>query len=255
MSDTATNSTTTTRPPSKSELKRQSRDLQDLGWELVELPEAELAAMPLPEDVRDAVEARRRITSNGAKARQRLYIGKLLRQHRHRADPAALDRRGEIDRQRIRREQAIERWRDRLLADEAGRLDRTRAPDRADRGCSRCASLARQARAEQAALARPPRRRSRGSCSARLRGQAPWRTSPARRPQPVLARTDVQCRGETARRHHHGVDLRLGDPEVRRRDARRVSASRTRCASSRRTARRTCCSSTPARPAAAASRC
>jgi len=29
-------------PPSKSELKRQSRDLQDLGWELVELPLAEL---------------------------------------------------------------------------------------------------------------------------------------------------------------------------------------------------------------------
>jgi ribosome-associated protein len=65
--------------PSKSELKRQSRDLQDLGDELVELPLAELDALDLPEDLRDAVIAGRRITSHGARVRQRLYIGKLLR--------------------------------------------------------------------------------------------------------------------------------------------------------------------------------
>ena len=105
--------------PSRSEKKRQSRGLQDLGWELVELPESELAAMPLPDDVRDAVEVARRITSHGALARQRLYIGKLLR--RIDTDPIrlALDRRGAIDRQRVLREKAVERWRDRLLADDA----------------------------------------------------------------------------------------------------------------------------------------
>ena len=65
--------------PSKSELKRQSRDLQDLGDELVALPPAEFDALPLPEDVRDAIVAARRITSHGARLRQKLYIGKLLR--------------------------------------------------------------------------------------------------------------------------------------------------------------------------------
>ncbi len=62
-------------PPSKSELKRQSRDLQDLGQALVDLPPAELDALPVPEDLRDAVVAARRITSHGARVRQRLYIG------------------------------------------------------------------------------------------------------------------------------------------------------------------------------------
>ncbi len=65
--------------PSKSELKRQSRDLQDLGDELVALPPAELDALALPDDVRDAVIEGRRITAHGARVRQRLYIGKLLR--------------------------------------------------------------------------------------------------------------------------------------------------------------------------------
>jgi ribosome-associated protein len=105
--------------PSKSELKRQSRDLQDLGWALVELPAADLAAIALPDDIRDAVEAGRRMTNGGAKARHRLYIGKLLR----RIDPepirAALERRGDTDRQRVRREKSIESWRDRLVGDDA----------------------------------------------------------------------------------------------------------------------------------------
>ncbi|MFO1392905.1 MAG: ribosome biogenesis factor YjgA [Steroidobacteraceae bacterium] len=140
--------------PSRSERKRQSRDLQDLGWELVGLPEAELAAMPLPDDVREAVETARRITSNGARARQRLYIGKLLRRVDTEPIQAALERRGELDRQRIRREKALEEWRDRLLADEAAawtELATQVAPD----VLQQMRVLVRQARAEQSA-ARPP---------------------------------------------------------------------------------------------------
>jgi ribosome-associated protein len=140
--------------PSRSEKKRQSRDLQDLGWELVELPETDLAAMPLPDDVRDAVEVARRITSNGAKARQRLYIGKLLRRIDTEPIRVALERRSEIDRQRLLREKTIERWRDRLLSDDAAAwtelavvVDPT--------ALQQLRSLARQARAEQAA-SRPP---------------------------------------------------------------------------------------------------
>jgi ribosome-associated protein len=140
--------------PSRSEKKRQSRDLQDLGWELVELPEADLAAMPLPDDVREAVEVGRRITSNGARARQRLYIGKLLRRIDTGPIRVALERRGEIDRQRLLREQAIERWRDRLLADEAAAW--TELAEVVDAAVlQQLRALARRARAEQTA-ARPP---------------------------------------------------------------------------------------------------
>jgi ribosome-associated protein len=140
--------------PSRSEKKRQSRGLQDLGWELVELPEAELAGMPLPDDVRDAVEVARRITSNGARARQRLYIGKLLR--RIDTDPIrlALDRRGEMDRRRVLREKAVERWRDRLLADETSAW--TEIGAMVDRTVlQQLRAMVRQARAEQSA-SRPP---------------------------------------------------------------------------------------------------
>ncbi len=140
--------------PSKSELKRQDRDLRDLGVALVELPQAELDALDLPENLRDAVDLCRTITSHGARLRQEMYIGKILRKID--ADPIreTLAKRGERDRQRVRSEHAIERWRERLLADEpeawtelgtlvpAAELQQMR-------------SLVRQARAEQVA-ARPP---------------------------------------------------------------------------------------------------
>ena len=141
-------------PPSKSELKRQSRDLQDLGWELVELPSAELDALELPDDLREAVMEGRRITSHGARVRQRLYIGKLLRHIEVEPIRQALARRADTDRQRIRREHAIEQWRERLLADEADAwtelaaiVGPTELPP--------LRSLARQARAESQG-SRPP---------------------------------------------------------------------------------------------------
>lgn len=140
--------------PSKSELKRQSRDLQDLGWALVELPEADLASIPLPDDIREAVEVGRRIMSGGARARHKLYIGKLLRRIDTEPIRAALERRSEVDRQRIHREKAIERWRDRLLADEAAAWTEL-ATLVEPASLQQVRSLARQARAEQAA-AHPP---------------------------------------------------------------------------------------------------
>jgi ribosome-associated protein len=141
-------------PPSKSELKRRSRDLQDLGDALVVLPPAELDALPLPEDVREAVRAARRISSHGARVRQRLYIGKLLRRIDVEPVRDALAARSELDRQRIRREHVLEQWRDRLLADEAAawtELARTVSPE----DLQQLRSLSRQARAESSA-SRPP---------------------------------------------------------------------------------------------------
>ena len=141
-------------PPSKSELKRRSHDLQDLGDELVALPAAEFDALDLPEEVRDAVIAARRITSHGARLRQRLFIGKLLRRIDTVAVVAALDRRRDVDRSRVRNEQRIEEWRDRLLGDDAAAWT-SFVGEFPDAPVQELRALANQARAEQNA-ARPP---------------------------------------------------------------------------------------------------
>ncbi len=141
-------------PPSKSELKRQSRDLQDLGWELVELPLAELEALDLPDDLRDAVMAGRRITSHGARVRQRLYIGKLLRHIDVEPIRQSLARRAETDRQRVQREHVIEQWRERLLADEPAAWTELAARIGPEE-LQPLRALARQARAESQS-SRPP---------------------------------------------------------------------------------------------------
>jgi len=141
-------------PPSKSELKRQDRQLRDLGVALVALPAAELAALDLPEPLFDAIEACRRITSHGARLRQEMFIGKLLRKIDAEPIRAALARRSDVDRQRVRHEHAIEQWRERLLTDEASAWTELGALVAAEE-LRQLQSLARQARAEQAA-SRPP---------------------------------------------------------------------------------------------------
>lgn len=144
----------TAEPPSKSELKRRSRELQDLGDELVGLPPAALDALPLPDEVREAVVAGRRVTSHGARLRQRLYIGKLLRRIDVEPIHAALVHRGEQDRRRVRQEQVIEEWRMRLLADEPRAWTEIAALVTAE-ALRDLRNLTRRAQAEQAA-SRPP---------------------------------------------------------------------------------------------------
>jgi len=141
-------------PPSKSELKRQSRDLQDLGQALVELPPSEFDALPVPEDLREAIIAARRITSHGARVRQRLYIGKLLRNIDPQPIREAMASRAEVDRQRIKREHAIEAWRDRLLADEPATWTELAVLIGTD-NLPQLRSLVRQARAEHDAARAP----------------------------------------------------------------------------------------------------
>ena len=140
--------------PSKSELKRQDRGLRELGVALVELPQAELDALALPENLRDAVEACRRITSHGARLRQEMFVGKILRKIDAEPIREALAKRSEKDRQRARSEHAIEHWRERLLADEPGAwTELGQLVPAAD--LQQMRSLVRQLRAEQAA-SRPP---------------------------------------------------------------------------------------------------
>ncbi len=137
-------------PPSKSELKRRSREIEVLGEALIDLDEARLAALPLPDDLRAAVDTARRITSHGARVRQRQYVGKLMRRMDVEPIREALEQVAAEDRRRIRREHELERWRERLVADEAGawsELGGRAGPE----DLEKLAGLARQARAERAA--------------------------------------------------------------------------------------------------------
>ena len=66
-------------PISKTQRKKDVAALQELGAELVALSGDRLAAIDLPEFLRDAVIEARRITSFEARRRQLQYIGKLMR--------------------------------------------------------------------------------------------------------------------------------------------------------------------------------
>lgn len=65
--------------PSKSELKRQMHDLQELGAAIVTLNKERIKALGLPEKLIEALKHWQDITAHGAKRRQLQYIGKLMR--------------------------------------------------------------------------------------------------------------------------------------------------------------------------------
>ena len=65
--------------PSKSQLKREAHAIRDLGAELIKLSQTQLGKIPLPHEIRTAVEQAQNIRQHGARRRQLQYIGKLLR--------------------------------------------------------------------------------------------------------------------------------------------------------------------------------
>ena len=66
--------------PSKTALKKQAHDQQALGEALAALSDARLAAVEMPEPLRDALHEYRRTRSHEGRRRQRQLIGKLMRQ-------------------------------------------------------------------------------------------------------------------------------------------------------------------------------
>lgn len=65
--------------PSKTRLKKESHDLQDLGLELEKLPRARIEAIEMPENLRDAILELKRTKSHEGRRRQLQYVGKLMR--------------------------------------------------------------------------------------------------------------------------------------------------------------------------------
>jgi ribosome-associated protein len=109
--------------PSKSERKRTAHAAQDLGETLIGLRDSELVALDLPERLVDAIRDARRIPSRGGGARQRQYIGKLMRDtdpEPIRAALAAHSEQSALEGERFKR---LEAWRERLLIEGVPALD------------------------------------------------------------------------------------------------------------------------------------
>jgi ribosome-associated protein len=101
--------------PSKSVLKREAHRAQALGEQLIALKDADLKALELPEPLYDAIVAARSIGSRGGGARQRQYIGKLMRDidlTRVREALGAKVAKAALEAQRFQR---VENWRTRLI--------------------------------------------------------------------------------------------------------------------------------------------
>ena len=107
---------------SKSARKRAAHAVQDLGEALIGLPEGELASLAIPEELAAAVRAARRITSRAAGARQRQYIGKLMRALDPAPIRAALAARGAVSALEAERLRRVEEWRAKLIAGGAAAL-------------------------------------------------------------------------------------------------------------------------------------
>jgi len=106
---------------SKTDLKRESAELQALGEALLALRAGLLDKLDLSDKLKDAIEEAKRITNFEGKRRQMQFIGKLMRG----LDAATLDSvRAVLDEQNRGPAQETaalhdaERWRDRLIADD-----------------------------------------------------------------------------------------------------------------------------------------
>jgi len=139
---------------SKSQKKRESEALQDLGGELVALSRERVNKLDLPDDLRAAVLDAQRIRAHGALRRQMQYIGKLMRNLD--AEPiaeqlAAL--KGESNAAKAEFH-ALENWRNRLIEDDAA-LTQWLA-EHPDSDAQQLRQLIRNARKE-AELGKPPK--------------------------------------------------------------------------------------------------
>jgi ribosome-associated protein len=102
--------------PSKTQRKKASHELQDLGEALVSLPVSRVASLNLPESLLDAVNEYRRTRTHEGKRRQMQFIGRLMR-----GTDVAPIRQAVLDMQLGRAKDALElheteRWRAELIA-------------------------------------------------------------------------------------------------------------------------------------------
>lgn len=108
-----------TERPSKSQKKRDVTALQKLGEELVMQSEERLLRVAMSESLRAAIADAQRITNHEGRRRQMQYIGKLMRDVDIEPIRAALAGWAGAKGAETAALHALERWRERLLDDDA----------------------------------------------------------------------------------------------------------------------------------------
>lgn len=102
-------------PPSKTKIKQQMHELQDLGERLTELSMEKLRELDLPERLLDAIKELKKINKFGAQRRQLQYIGRLMREVEPEPIVARLDAWNGVSATHVAWLHRLEQWRDRLL--------------------------------------------------------------------------------------------------------------------------------------------
>lgn len=104
-------------PPSKSQRKRDMKELHELGKKLVEIPDNAIKNINLDENLVNAILLARRLSNDGSKRRQLLYIAKLLSQIETDEIRQALDVYNQHQRKINKAFHDLEVWRDKLIQD------------------------------------------------------------------------------------------------------------------------------------------
>lgn len=133
--------------PSKTQRKKEMTALQVLGTQLVGLNAAQLQQIDLPERLREAIVAAQKITAHEGRRRQIQFIGKLMRQVEAEPIERALDDLIGDSRAAVALMHRCERWRERLLDDDAALTELLQAHARFDVQALR--ALIRSARRER----------------------------------------------------------------------------------------------------------
>ena len=105
-------------PPSKTRRKQEMHALQDIGEQLVQLDFKRLTELNLPDTLTDAILEARQIRKHGALRRQMQFIGKLMRSVDAEPIREKLDVWSGLNLKHTAWLHTLERWRERLLADE-----------------------------------------------------------------------------------------------------------------------------------------
>ncbi len=108
---------------SKTQVKRELQALQDLGERLTTLKPETIDRLPLSDALRKALADAPKHKAHIARKRHIQYIGKLMRGQDIEAIVALVDQLDASTRQYNERFHALERWRDRLLADGDSAVD------------------------------------------------------------------------------------------------------------------------------------
>ena len=108
---------------SRTQKKKEARDLQKVGEQLLSLTLEQLDDIHMPDELREAVLEAREMTSHGARRRQIKYIGALVREIDPQPIIDALANIRHGDYQKAAAFKQVEKWRDDLREGNMERID------------------------------------------------------------------------------------------------------------------------------------